>query len=56
MRNVAQKYVTMAKRVWGTEAVDPETVREYMFELHRPTEVRWMVAEMRANERKPWGA
>ena len=40
LRNVAQKYVTMAKKAWGTEAVDPETVRDYMFELHRPAEVR----------------
>ena len=56
LRSVAQRYVTMAKRVWGTEAVDPEIVREYMFELHMPAEVRWMVAEMRANACKPWGA
>ena len=56
LRNVAQRYLAMAKNVWGAGAADPEDVRDYMFELHRPVEVRWMVAEMRANERKPWGA
>ena len=56
LRNTAQRYLAMAKKAWGAGTADPEDVRDYMFELHRPVEVRWMVAEMRANERKPLGA
>ena len=55
LRQAAQRYMAMAKRAWGSGVNDPETIREYMFELHNKTEVRWMVVEERAKATKPWG-
>ena len=47
--------MAMAKKAWGNSSTDPEVIRGYMSELHRTTEVRWMVVEERAKATKPWG-
>ena len=55
LRQTAQRYMAMAKKAWGSGINDPEKIREYMYELHHTTEVRWMVVEERAQATKPWG-
>ena len=39
LRQAAQRYMAMAKGAWGSGVNDPETIREYMFELHNTTRV-----------------
>ena len=55
LRQTAQRYMAMAKKAWGSEANDPESIHEYMFELHNTADVRWMVVEERVKVTKPWG-